>query len=86
MGETAKRVICRVRWISGDKEFRWHMTLDLTFFAHFVTKRRAVEFAADYCRSMRESEGSPAQLVVHNKNGRIAFERTYGDDPRRSKG
>ena len=30
--------------------------------------------------------GGLAQLVIRGKNGRIQSERTYGKDPRRSKG
>jgi hypothetical protein len=87
MGETAKRIIFRVQWNRSNG--LWHILrdgelVDLT--GTRPVKRDAIQRAAEYCRDMLESEGTPSQLVVHSKNGRICFERTYGNDPRRSKG
>jgi hypothetical protein len=85
MSETAKRIIFRVRWVKTIK--RWQVTQEGTaMFESVNVKTEAISIGANYAKSMLESEGSPSQLVVHNKNGRIAFERTYGNDPRRSKG
>jgi hypothetical protein len=53
------------------------------------TKAGAVSLGSATCRAILR-EGGLAQLIVKNKNGRIAKgghgERTYGKDPRRSRG
>lgn len=43
---------------------------------------------ADAIRDARERarRGQPSQLFIHNRDGRIAFEHTYGRDPERFKG
>lgn len=46
----------------------------------FRTKAEAVAAARDWARQRK------AELVVHNKDGRIAWKNSYGNDPRRSKG
>jgi hypothetical protein len=45
------------------------------------TKAEAVSRGRDWARSV-----PPSQLVVRNKDGRIAFEHTYGLDPAKYKG
>jgi hypothetical protein len=85
MGKTAKRVVYRVRWWSG----RWVLYRDgeaVHGMTSELTKNQAVSMGAEYARALRESEGTPSQLVIHGKNGKIQSERTYGNDPRRSKG
>jgi hypothetical protein len=37
------------------------------------------------CR-LDQAHGIAAQLVLHGQDGRIRWERTYGQDPRRSPG
>lgn len=51
----------------------------------FQRKRDAVTFGVLECRSIRENGGT-AQLRVKRADGRYQFERTYGEDPRKSKG
>lgn len=41
-----------------------------------ATKEQAVEDA----RALAD-ESKPSQIVIHNADGRIEKERTYGDDP-----
>ena len=45
------------------------------------TKRHAVECAVSSAKAVM-----PAQVVIHGRDGRILEERTYGADPRRTKG
>lgn len=85
MGATAKRIVFRVRF--SPKSRFWGVTskgADLSFFS--TRKSEAVREGAKLARDIRESEGTPTQLVAHSKRGRICFERTYGGDPRRRKG
>ena len=50
------------------------------------TRAETVAIAAATCRKLHR-EGHLLQLKVRNKrDGRISFERTYGADPKRSKG
>ena len=44
-------------------------------------KKDAIRIAAQLVKIY-----APSQLIVHKRDGRIEFERTYGADPRRSKG
>ena len=47
----------------------------------YRTKQQAVKAGASKGR-----QNGHAQLVIKGRNGRIQSERTYGADPRRSKG
>ena len=40
-------------------------------------KDRAVELAREKAQA-----NQPSQIVIHTRDGKIAEERTYGDDPR----
>jgi hypothetical protein len=48
---------------------------------HFDQKAEAVSAAAAAGRSLGN-----AQVVIKKRDGKIQSERTYGNDPRRSKG
>jgi hypothetical protein len=50
------------------------------------TKRQAVEKGVDLGNGSWGLDGKPAQLVIHRKDGAIQSERTYGKDPKRTKG
>jgi len=84
MGEHAKRVRFVVAWDRRDQQ--WEVSIN--GFVEYGThaKKDAVVYARDMARGMRESEGTPAQLIVKGKNGRIQFEHTYGKDPKKTKG
>jgi len=84
MGETAKRVVFRVRWILQPKS--WEVHRDGEMVKTLQRKSSAIHDGARLARDTYESEGTPTQLVIHGKNGKIQSERTYGNDPRRSKG
>jgi hypothetical protein len=84
MGETAKRIIFRVQWNKVSRA--WDLLCDRDFVNNSLLKSNAVRGGAVMARDLRESEGTPTQLVVHGKDGKIQSERTYGNDPRKSKG
>jgi hypothetical protein len=44
--------------------------------AQFQTKQPAIDYAVSYAKQHR-----PSQVIVHNADGTIATEWTYGDDP-----
>ena len=50
-----------------------------------VSSYRATTEAVSEAARMGRQNGN-AQVVIKNQNGRIQSERTYGNDPRRSKG
>lgn len=87
-----KRRVYRVRWVK--ERTCWIFAVffrgksvydgDSAWGANLI-KKDCVDAAAACCRD-RLATGKTSQLVVHNKDGRVAFERTYGKDPRRSKG
>lgn len=47
---------------------------------HFSTKQPAT----DYARKISQNQGS--ELIIHNKNGRIAQKDSHGKDPHPPKG
>lgn len=51
----------------------------------YATKAAAVGVAAAKGRALRDA-GHLAQLMIHGAKGQFQDERTYGRDPRRSKG
>jgi hypothetical protein len=80
-----KRRVITVRWET--KAGVWWViergsNKPIAIFVHklFAIRRGRAEARGHY------GMGGLAQLVVKNKNQRIAFENTYGLDPRRSKG
>ena len=52
---------------------------------HFWTQAAAIEYATVAAR-LTQGAGELAQVVLHGRDGRIRGERTYGADPKRSKG
>lgn len=54
--------------------------------AGYPSQREAVREAASTARSDWIIYGKPAQLVLHGRDGRIRWERTYGRDLRRTRG
>lgn len=79
----SKRKVFRLRWSKRKKRWCLHTKKDGKPHVQYAgqTKKIAMDWIPDYVRSFR-----PSQLFVHNKSGRIAFERTYGGDPERHKG
>lgn len=54
--------------------------------AGYPTQREAVREAVSTARSDWLMHARPAQVILHGRNGRIQWERTYGRDPKRRKG
>ena len=63
---------------SGDG---WSLNISGGAETRYRTKEEAVRAGASKGRS-----NGHAQLIIKGRNGRIQGERTYGADPRRSKG
>lgn len=53
---------------------------------YFDNKGDTVDYAAEECRRLWELWGIRSELVIKDRKGRIQDTRTYGDDPRRTKG
>lgn len=78
-----KRLIYRAQFMGGEwhvggpavpKALRWLRTRD-----------QAIEVGRLLC-ALARARGSLAQLVLHGRDGKIRWERTYGADPRRTPG
>lgn len=78
----AKRRVLSLRY-----RFCWRLEGNAGVMYQFVgfTKKVAIAWARVMCRDLW-SDGELVQLRVFNKNGRIAFEATYGKDSPRWKG
>ncbi len=84
-----KRIVYRVHHLGRDE--RWAVTrvrLDglKERLVMLLTKAAAVAYAVEEARGRHYLTGELTQVVVHGKSGRIAWERTYGQDPKRRKG
>lgn len=49
-------------------------------YKHFINKKDAVSAATVFAKNKK------AELLVHNKDGKIAYRNSYGNDPRNIKG
>lgn len=74
-----KRRVWRVSW--SERNRLWRSVSPRGGVAWFATKREAVVDGRSCARSER-----PSQLMIHNRDGKIQTEHTYGSDPRRFKG
>lgn len=76
-----KRAVYRVQFVGGE----WHVGgPDVPKPLHWLrTSDQAIEVARLLCR-LAHGRGRRAQLVLHGKNGKIRWERTYGADPVRT--
>lgn len=68
----ATRNIYRVQWING----AWHVTHQGASLSSHSTKESAIGAGIQVAKA-----NQPSQLVIHNKDGSIETEYTYGDDP-----
>lgn len=76
-----KRIVYRIQWVGY-----WRIQINgKPTRTQYLTQAEAV---GDARRSARSDHaiGKLAQVVLHGKNGRIRWERTYGKDPKRRKG
>jgi len=74
-----KRLKFTVLWL------RDHWELRGIGFTIYPRKADAIAEGVKLARA-HHAAGELAQLVIKGKSGRIQSERTYGNDPRRSKG
>lgn len=83
-----KRAVYRVKPPLDGKRYGWRIVCPGGSGDWYTreTKRAAVSQARTWARKRWENTGQTAQLVVHNRNGRLAFEHTYGRDPERRRG
>lgn len=78
-----KRIVYRVQWAKTMQE--WIVVRSKIIVCGHARQAAAIECAVTEARDDWQNR-YPAQVVLHGKNGRIRWERTYGRDPRRSKG
>lgn len=81
----ARRVNWWVRWRKKDARWAYYRGRTLQDFG-FEHQERAAAHAATNARIEWETKGQPGELLILSKKGTIRERRTYGDDPRRSKG
>lgn len=86
MSEHAKRIVFRVRWTERIGRRAWWVFRDREPVMSCPKKQHTIWCAVQRAREMWGSAFTPAQVVIHRKNGTIQEERTYGNDPRRTKG
>ena len=77
-----KRIVYRIKYRKTEPLFPWQNGATHTL---HCTQADAVRYAIAHARADR-SDGRLAQVVLHGKDGRIRWERTYGRDPKRRKG
>lgn len=77
------RAVYRVTW--SRREAEWWVRLPTGAASRHGTRADAVGHGRELAR-WDWDHGKLAQLVVHRRDGKIAFERTYGRDPRRRRG
>jgi hypothetical protein len=75
----------RARWTVLWVRNAWFVRRGPNTVALWTKKADAVQQAARLAREHRTA-GGLAQVVIRGKDGRIQTERTYGADPRRTKG
>lgn len=85
---SARRLVYRVRLARGKEREKgtWVVVMPDRSLEFWSYKTEAVDEGRALARGTWFYEDRPAQLVVHNRDGRIAFENTYGRDPARRKG
>jgi hypothetical protein len=81
--EEPRRRVLRLRWDRHDKA--WLVVRPGGRATRHRTKAEALEAGRRACRRIAAA-GGLAQLVVRTRDGRIAFECTYGADPARHPG
>jgi hypothetical protein len=82
--KTTKRRVYRVQWERKSREWtlRWPERHHASR-AFFSVQRDAIQEGRVVARAEWADGGTPAQLVVHGKSGKILWEASYGRDPKR---
>lgn len=78
----------RVRWIvqySKTSKYWLGQREGLTYVIK-STKAACVAQTADFCEIEWREKQQRSELLIRNKDGTFRTPRTYGDDPRKSKG
>lgn len=77
----------RIRWtISPDKRSGvWYATSGGKRL-RYATQAAAIGATAKHCRQRWKEYKEPHELIIKGRNGRIRDNRTYGNDPRGTKG
>ncbi len=83
MARKAKRIVYRVQ--RNASWGVWEINTAAGWLASYDTQAEAVREAIRTAHSDR-AEGRLAQVVLHGRDGRIRWERTYGRDPARTRG
>ena len=52
----------------------------------YLTQAEAISATAKHCRQRWKEYKEPHELIIKGRNGRIRDNRTYGNDPRGTKG
>lgn len=81
----AKRVRCEVRYSRSEKSWLFINSNGEVIYDLF-TKKSAIKRAALVCRKSHVEFGELIELTIKRKNGTIQDKRTYGRDPRKTKG
>lgn len=78
------RVVFRVAPLKHSP--RWRITRGRFIVTTARYQTGAVSFAVALAKRLRAASGALTQVVLHGRNGRVRWERTYGRDPRRHVG
>lgn len=83
-----KRIRWSVKWDA--KKGRWQVRQGTELKFDLRAKSLAIQGAAAECNIRHRASGECSELFIYNKNGRIGTgssgRRTYGKDPKGSKG
>lgn len=75
----------RIRYVVSPAKGHWQLTSKARHSAVHATQADAIAAGVKLCRALW-AEGQPAELVIKGRDGRIRDNRTYGNDPRRTRG
>lgn len=79
----SRRAVFTVRRLKGHG---WQLVLPDKDVRECDTKWQAVKLGRGLARQLWLGTGTPSQLVIRNRDGRISNEHTYGRDPKRFPG
>ena len=78
------RIRWEVRWLTAPDG--WAIYRGRVWQGRSRLKRGAVAMAARFCRFCLTNSGELSELTIKRKDGTIQDKRTYGADPRSTKG
>lgn len=76
----------REQYVVGPSEGAWELTRDRERLALYSTQKDGIDAAVRICRYRLSEIGKLAELTIKRPNGKIRDKRTYGRDPRETKG